>query len=210
MYNMPVCDICKRNYKRAQCEYCKREAKWDAEIIMCKFTPRIKDALQKNKISINKKLLLKNIQCGDGIFFTGPAGTGKTTKAAQTVLECMHTRFVERIGPVDFIFETATQILFNLRRCYSDKDRDEQAMLNRYCMVDLLVIDDLGVEKCSEWVLQMFHMIIDYRYSHKKATIITSNKSTCELAKRWEDDRITSRINGMCITIGTNGKDLRG
>jgi DNA replication protein DnaC len=205
-----VCAICGREYKRLDCEFCAREERWDPCYIANTFPPRIRDALIFNKIKINRELFLETILEGNGLFFTGPAGTGKTTMAAQTIIEVSHLRYVERRGPRDFIFETALEILFNLRMCYSGKsDYSEADILKRYCLIDLLAIDDLGVEKTSDWVLQMFHMIIDYRYTRKKPTIITSNKSCKELAERWDDDRITSRINGMCLTIGTNGKDLR-
>jgi DNA replication protein DnaC len=65
--------------------------------------------------------------------------------------------------------------------------------------VDLLILDDLGVDKPSDWVLNVLYNIINYRYENLKKTIITSNFSLDEIAEAFNDNRITRRIERMCI-----------
>jgi len=205
---MPICPVCGNDYERTLCEFCMREKRWTVQPTLNKFPPRVRESLEDIEISTSAKHL-DLIQKGDGVFFTGPAGTGKTTMAANLVLETMHERYIHRVGPKDFEFYTATQILFELRQCYDCPTKNEKELIDLLCDVDLLVIDDLGVEKSSDWVLQVFHMIIDHRYSYKKATIITSNKTLDELSDKWEDDRIVSRICGMCDICTLSGTDKR-
>ena len=64
-------------------------------------------------------------------------------------------------------------------------------MLNDLSTVDILIIDDFGTEKISEWVNEKYYYIINERYIAKKVTIFTSNDSLSELSY---NSRITNRI----------------
>ena len=67
------------------------------------------------------------------------------------------------------------------------------------CECELLVLDDLGQKKTGEnWLDDILFRIIDYRYQHKKVTLITSN---IELKKLRLDDRVADRLNKMCQPI---------
>jgi DNA replication protein DnaC len=96
-----------------------------------------------------------------------------------------------------------------LRDSFREKaERSEREIIEHYSNVQLLVLDDLGAEKTSDFALQSLYIIIDKRYSEMRHTIITSNLSVDEIAGKV-GDRIASRIAGMCRVIELKGRDRR-
>ncbi|TSC64535.1 MAG: DNA replication protein DnaC [Microgenomates group bacterium Gr01-1014_93] len=71
-----------------------------------------------------------------------------------------------------------------------------------------VIIDDLGVEKNSEWVSETLYTIINERYENELPTILISNLSLQELSGKI-DDRIVSRIAEMCTIKKIEGEDRR-
>ena len=84
----------------------------------------------------------------------------------------------------------------------------EENIINFYGSKELLVIDDVGAEKVSDWSRQMFYTLIDRRYREMSQTIITSNLDLDKLAEII-DERISSRIIEMGKVIKLGGKDWR-
>jgi|TARA_Y100000034_G_scaffold47492_1_gene58474 DNA replication protein DnaC len=72
----------------------------------------------------------------------------------------------------------------------------------------ILILDDVGSEKASDWTIETLYYLINKRYEEKKPTIITSNLPLSELADKV-GDRITSRIAEMCEIVRLEGKDKR-
>jgi DNA replication protein DnaC len=88
-----------------------------------------------------------------------------------------------------------------------DSNISESDSLKCYQKNEVLIIDDLGAEKLTDYVIQAWYSIIDYRYSNMLPTVITSNLSVAELAVRF-GDRIASRIaSGNVLTL--RGSDRR-
>lgn len=72
-------------------------------------------------------------------------------------------------------------------------------MFERYTGAALLVLDDLGESKATDWAYETLKSVIGERYNNRKPTIFTSNRSLPELrAAGLYDERITSRIFEMC------------
>lgn len=134
-----------------------------------------------------------------GIYLHGPVGTGKTY-AAYAILK--------KLGDMGIRarFYTATDLLDLLRDDFGHKDSYNLERLLESRAV--LIIDDLGSEKPSEWVTETLHRIIDKRYKEVLPTIITSNLSLDELVDRV-GDRIPSRLAEMCDIVKLDGKDRR-
>jgi len=84
----------------------------------------------------------------------------------------------------------------------------ELSLIQEYSEYDLLVLDDIGVEKNSEWVQQTLTNIIDKRYSEMRCTVFTSNCELGEIETRLST-RIASRIAGMCVVVRLAGSDRR-
>ncbi len=74
----------------------------------------------------------------------------------------------------------------------------ERRILDYYCNAHLLLLDDFGLGKPTDWILEILYLIINHRYDFLKKTIFTSNCSLEEVAKIFGDDRIVSRILRMC------------
>lgn len=130
------------------------------------------------------------------LYLYGPTGCGKTHLAIALI------RALPKI-----IIAKPMDIFREMRDCESA--RKEAALLDRMTE-SYLLIDDLGVEKMTEFALQTIYEIIDMRWMNAQGgLIITSNLSLDLLAAKLGDDRITSRIAGMCRVVGLNGRDYR-
>ena len=146
----------------------------------------------------------------NGIFITGPTGTGKTHLAAAIANKLLH----EGIAVVCM---TMIDILDKVKEAY-DGNRDESGILHTYSTVSLLVIDDMGKEQTTEWGVAKIYKIINARYEAMLPTIITTNYSDAELLKRLTPREtgdpntaiaLIDRLREMCIAIVTTGESWR-
>lgn len=137
---------------------------------------------------------------GKGLLFYGTVGTGKTFFAcciANALIDkgypCMVTNFARLTNTL--------QEKFDNRQEYIDS-------LNRF---DLLVIDDLGAERKSDYMQEMVFNIIDARYRAGLPIIITTNLSIDEIKKPQTvgNARIYDRIIERCFPIEVEGKSRR-
>lgn len=145
---------------------------------------------------------------GIGIFFTGNIGTGKTHLAASI------TNYLIR-KQIPVIFGTFISLLGKLKQTYNSNQEEESKIISLYSKVDLLIIDDLGKEKPSFWVLEKLYEIINNRYEAMRPMVITSNFSIKDLEFRfssideWISRAICSRISENCSGVVMNGEDWR-
>ncbi len=95
-------------------------------------------------------------------------------------------------------------MLEELREGYDDKDRPFSERFQHFLSVPLLVLDDLGVEKPTQWAQEKLETIIDYRYMNLLPLVVTTNNKIDELRGDAEH-RIASRLqryrNGKVIAI---------
>jgi DNA replication protein DnaC len=158
------------------------------------FTPR----LQHDLLTIPEPDNLPDIIESTYIF--GKTDAGKTVYAAFMMLKEIKTKYM--IGaPVDEFdhcaFISVLELFNKIKATYNNAAENEQQLIHYYSSVYLLVLDDLGVDKPTDWVLQTLYLIINRRYEALKKTIFTSNLSLEALASHLGDDRITSRIKRM-------------
>lgn len=147
------------------------------------------------------------IDAGASLFIHGDCGTGKTHLAVGLLLRWYAYNGInlKRAGG---IFLPVPELFFELKRCYERKE-GEGEVLDKYSAASMLVMDDFGAERISEWSRQVFYLIIDRRYRENKQTIFTSNLSLATIASLI-DDRISSRIAEMCQeVIRLDGPDRR-
>jgi DNA replication protein DnaC len=149
----------------------------------------------------------------NGLFLTGTKGTGKTHIAAAIA-----NHLLGNGRPV--ICMTERNLFAQIQKTYSwsnDNGMSEADVRGVYESVALLIIDDLGKEKPSEWTLATLYAIIDGRYDKGMPLIITSNYDPQNLVRRLTPkdgdkstaDSIVDRLNEMCEYIPMLGESWR-
>jgi len=138
---------------------------------------------------------------GQSMIFLGANGTGKTHAAVGL----FRIAFIDGKRPV---FRLTPDIFDDLRRSFDGGDPRKVIAACREAK--LLILDDLGAEKPSAWVVEQLCRIIDWRYRDDAQTIITTNLGLSEIAVTY-GPRIHSRIIGL---VGKNlfrltGRDRR-
>ncbi|MBI3049574.1 MAG: ATP-binding protein [Acidobacteria bacterium] len=145
-----------------------------------------------------------------GLLFWGAYGVGKTHLAVAILRELIATK-----GAVGYFCEVPA-LLKNVRATYDAKTTDgEMDVLAPVLRSDLLVLDDLGEERTSEWVQEALAHVINVRYSENRATIITtglidSPDSTDPRSFIFKlGGRTRSRLIEMCEWVHMEGTDSR-
>lgn len=136
-----------------------------------------------------------------GAYLYGLPGRGKTYAAAVAVRE-----FVQSGKSAKII--TVFSLLEAIKAGFSTGD-DPLSRAENY---ELLVLDDFGAEKISEWSKSVLTGLIDTRANNLLPTILTSNYSLKEIRQKWgevEGARIVSRIVGSCEIREIKGRDRR-
>lgn len=151
-------------------------------------------------------------------FFHGPVGTGKTHRAVAIMREMILRKSrpykIDTCvrGIYDAWFYPVNTLLLRIKSSFAqDAQENEEELIRRITSHSLIVLDDMGTEKITDWTLQTMRTIMDILSREKKQVIITSNWSPDVIARKM-DDRIASRIYGMCgekNIIGLSGKDRR-
>ena len=140
-------------------------------------------------------------QTGQGLLFWGNVGTGKTFLAG-----CIANALLEQKIPV--LMTSFPKILNALGGLYSAERNEYLASLNRYT---LLVIDDMGIERESQYTVETIYTVIDERYKSGKPFIITTNIQLDALKNPQdvEHARIYDRIMERCMPVFFGGKNYR-
>jgi DNA replication protein DnaC len=142
----------------------------------------------------------------EGAYIRGENGTGKTTKAAFMMIANIR----DEDDLENNLFISASELLFEFKNSYSkNSDVSEKEILDKYSKAKLLVIDDFGIEKITDWSYQMLYILINRRYENMLPTIYTSNLTLEELGEKLGDHRIPSRIQGSCKLMKIEGTDFR-
>lgn len=106
-------------------------------------------------------------------------------------------------------FVVLSELYEKLRRCYSNDDSYSSNMIMDHIkQSDLLILDDLGAEKTSDWTKEILFSIIDFRYNEELPLIVTTNCVPEELREK-AGDRIFDRLREMCVLIPVTSKSQR-
>ena len=128
-------------------------------------------------------------------------GSGKTRMAASIANDLMEKHDTQ------VKFSTSMRILTEIRRSYEPGTAmTESQLLSALSTTEVLIIDDFGTERVTDWVKDKFYEIINNRYVDKKVTIFTSNEPIEDLKY---DDRITNRIKEMCYQVNFPEESVR-
>jgi DNA replication protein DnaC len=140
------------------------------------------------------------VATGPSLLLLGPVGTGKTHESFGAIRQIAHSGVA-----VSWAAITAADLYAELR----PKERgNPEAAMARYQKIPLLLLDDLGAAKTSEWTEEITFRVINHRYEHHLATIVTSNLGGAEL-RNGLGERVASRLREMSRQVALKGEDRR-
>lgn len=146
---------------------------------------------------VDKKIVDLLKKSGKGIFLFGDTGRGKTY-----TLFAINKRFRE-IGMQSKI-ENWVELLLELR----ERTQYLRDAINELLNTNILMIDDLGSERQTEWSQEILYTIINIAYEREKKIFIATNLSLEKFTLVY-GDRIFSRLMEMCEPYELKGKDRR-
>jgi DNA replication protein DnaC len=190
-----------------QCHFQKRE--YMNESASTQIAPRFQSmSLLSFKTNNDNKMAFEKVRdyanslgvdTKHGLLLIGSVGTGKT-HLATAVLRC-----AQKIG-FPFGFVITPDLMDELR-----PGKDDGQLADTVKSKHVLLLDDLGTEKPSDWVSEKLYQLINYRYNYELPTLITSNYTVDELKKRLGENgpKIVDRIMGMCSVVMVGGPSWR-
>jgi len=149
-----------------------------------------------------------------GLLFMGPQGIGKTHLAVGIIKKLILQK------SVPCLFCTFPELLKEIQDSWNPVSQSsEMTLLEPVLNTEVLVLDELGAQKPSDWVRDQVAYVLNYRYNENKVTIVTTNFQDYESeeGKAVRPDsltqrigpRIRSRLFEMCRTVKMDGKDFR-
>ncbi|MBA3766284.1 MAG: ATP-binding protein [Acidobacteria bacterium] len=145
-----------------------------------------------------------------GLLFMGTVGVGKTHLSVAILRELM-----EKKG-VSCLFYEFGSLLKEIQNSYNPiSQTSELKVLTPVIEAEVLVLDELGATKPTDWVRDTMMQIINARYNERKLTIFTTNYLDGRGTERDEilEDRIGVRLRSrffeMCQTVQIEGEDYR-
>jgi DNA replication protein DnaC len=160
---------------------------------------------------------------GTGLLLTGSIGVGKTHLAVG-ILQAL----VAERGAVGLFYDYR-DLLKQVQNSYNQKvAATELEVLRPVFEAEVLVLDELGAAKPSDWVWDTVAHILNTRYNDRRTTIITTNyanagplgtesapRAAARDAMREETlgdrigERMRSRLQEMCVVVEMHGEDFR-
>jgi DNA replication protein DnaC len=145
-----------------------------------------------------------------GIIFSGSCGVGKTHLAVAIIKE-----LIENKGAV-CLFYDYRDLLRDIQDSFNPVSQTSQmAVLQPVLKAEVLVIDELGSRRSTDWIQDTMTHILNSRFNDKKINIITTNflenptnKNDISLEERI-GSRLLSKLHEMCLFIEMKGKDYR-
>lgn len=139
---------------------------------------------------------------GKGIYlYSSTKGSGKTRLAVSIGNAILNTKYKQ----VKFI--TALDILKEIKNTYNRESKyTESQLIESINGVQVLIVDDIGLEQPTPWVNEILYSIFDTRMKYNRVTIFTSN---CSMENLKHDGRLKSRIFKMAMPIEMPEEDIR-
>ncbi len=141
---------------------------------------------------------IDDLEGGHSLAIYGEVGRGKTHLAVGLIREWVVKRRITKGAFKAAKFIYFPQFLDDLRELFGDTRQAQQAQQyeTNLASFDLLVVDDLGAERTTEWVVERVNVLLDRRLRENKQTILTTNlMSLGEIENRY-GSRAASRLGG--------------
>lgn len=139
---------------------------------------------------------------GESLMIWGEPGNGKTHLAAAVVNELSKKGYI-------VVFQSVPELLQRIRSTFNSENKENETQIMRALLeCDLLILDDIGAEKTTEWVEEKLFNIIDGRYRKELPTLYTSNLEPKEL-KNQVGKRSYDRMVETSLTVKNEAASYR-
>ncbi|OFC91932.1 primosomal protein DnaI [Bacillus thuringiensis] len=139
---------------------------------------------------------------GESLMLWGEPGNGKTHLAAAIVNELSKKGYI-------VVFQSVPELLQRIRSTFNSENKENETEIMRALLeCDLLILDDIGAEKTTEWVEEKLFNIIDGRYRKELPTLYTSNLEPKEL-KNQVGKRSYDRMVETSLTVKNEAASYR-
>lgn len=136
-----------------------------------------------------------------GLLLKGSYGTGKTHLAVAILRETAE-------AGIPGMFVVVPDLLGKMKASFNLKDGKADELVDAAKNAPLLVLDDLGAESPSPWVVELIYVLINHRYEHMLPTVITTNCNGRELEEMF-GRRVVSRLAEMTTPVNIRAEDYR-
>ena len=182
------------------------ESLWDYKELIC----HEKDLQVYKQLQAKSDAILNFIESGNNLYiYSENCGNGKTTWAIRLMYSYFDKIWHKSCFDCKALFVSVPKFLYNCKRSISQDVKGFEELCNLISEVDLVIWDDIGEMKASDYEHQILFQYIDDRINSKKSNIYTSNKNKGQL----EDVlgvRLASRIYNCSECIEFLEEDKRG
>ena len=167
------------------------------------------NSTQRAALELSTQLAMEFPNTDEGLLLTGPVGIGKTHLAVSILKGLAERGFT-------CLFYEFGSLLKEIQDSYNPNTKSsELSILRPVLEADVLVLDELGASKPTDWVRDTMTHIINTRYNDRRLTVFTTNypdERTNDREETLEDRvgaRLRSRLYEMCRTVKITGSDYR-
>lgn len=182
------------------------EAQWDYKYLVCNGA----DLSNFTQLKAKSESILNFIVKGNNLYiYSANCGNGKTSWAIRLMYSYFDKVWHKSCFDCKALFVSVPKFLYNCKRSISQDVKGFEELCNLISEVDLVIWDDIGEMKASDYEHQILFQYIDDRINSKKSNIYTSNKNKEQL----EDVlgvRLASRIYNCSECIEFLEEDKRG
>ena len=182
------------------------EAQWDYKYLVCNGA----DLSNFTQLKAKSESILNFITSGNNLYiYSANCGNGKTSWAIRLMYSYFDKIWHKSCFDCKALFVSVPKFLYNCKRSISQDVKGFEELCNLINEVDLVIWDDIGEMKASDYEHQILFQYIDDRINSKKSNIYTSNKNKEQL----EDVlgvRLASRIYNGSECIEFVEEDKRG
>jgi DNA replication protein DnaC len=201
---------------------CVREKTADQRLRDARIPPRYQRCTLDNFVTYPNEELLRAVESAKrfsevfpavqkGLMLIGPPGIGKTHIAVSVLRNA-----IARTAARGLYYDTRA-LLKDIRSTYNPLTHTAEMDVIRPVMeAEILVLDDLGAERLTDWVEETMSLIVNTRYNERRPTIFTSNYEDIPAEEGEMNSlilrvgfRLHSRLKEMCEFLEYDGPDYR-